>query len=346
MKKVMIGLIITAIVIGGGIIAIRKHNENLAQVYSQMERTAEVKQGNLSVNIVGSGNIELKNPEDIDLNELKVKIDVDELDIGKISIGQDAEVKVSAFPKEVFNGKVIDIDEKGETINGVTTYKVEISLPNIVNEVGKINSKDVKLKQGPSKDYMTIKTLDNGTDINILSKQDKWYEISLIDGSTGWIYSDYINVGSIDKQDIQGVTINESTEVRKGPSTNYGIITKLSKDNKLSVIDKNNNWYKIKLANDQEGWVQGKDINIQKLKPGMSVTASILIEEKKDVLYIPVDCINKTDEGYIVDLKGNEDYKIVQTGIVTDDYIEITDGLSVGDKVKVLKENDDLNSMY
>lgn len=346
MKKVMIGLIITAVVVGGGIFAINKYNEGLAQEYSLLEKTIEVNKGNLTINVVGSGNIELKDSEGTNSNELKIKIEVDELDINKIAIGQRAEVKVNAFPGEVINGKVISIAEKGETVNGVTTYAVEISLPSIVNEVGKINAEGVGLRQGPAAEYMTIKVLDNGADVNILSKQGKWYEISLADGTTGWAYSDYITVGSIDKQDIEGTTLSEVVDVRKGPSTNYGIVTKISKDNTVKIIDKDNNWYKVRLSNDQEGWVQGNDINIQKLKAGMSATASILIEEKQDALYLPVECVSKTDDGYVVILKGSTEYKPVKTGIVTDEYIEIIEGLSAGDEVKVLQNNNDSNSMY
>lgn len=344
MKKVMIGLIIAAVVAGGGIFAINKRNQSLAQEYLLMENTIKVNQGNLAINVINSGNIELKDSKGDNLNELKLKIEVDELDINKIAIGQSAEVKVNAFPGEVFNGKVISIAEKGETANGVTTYAVEVSLSSIVNEIGKINTEGVGLRQGPASEYMTIKILDNGADVNILSKQGKWYEISLADGTTGWAYSDYITVGSIDKQDIEGTTVSEVVDVRKGPSTNYGITTKISKDSKVKIIDKDNNWYKVRLSNDEEGWVQGNDISIQKLKAGMSATASILIEEKKDALYIPVECVNKTDDGYVVILKGSTEYKPVKTGIVTDDYVEIIEGLSAEDEVKVLHYNNALDN--
>lgn len=346
MKKIMIGILISVALVGGGIIAVNKYNESLAQQYESTEKTIEVMQGKLSVNVVGSGNIELKDSEGNNLNELKVKIEVDELDINKMKIGQNAQVKVSAFSDEVFNGKVVSIAEKGEVVNGVTTYGVEISLESLINKSGEINSDEVRLRQGPAVDYMVIRTLGNGEDFKILSKQDKWYEISLEDGTTGWVYSDYIKLGTINTQDVQATTVGDLIEVRKGASTNYGIITKLTKDNVVQIIDKDNNWYKIKLNDAQEGWVQESNLIFQKLKVGMTATVSILIDEKEDTLYLPVECVNKSDDGYVVMLKGSSEYKEVNTGIVTDDFIEIKNGISKGDEVKVLKqENSNLESV-
>lgn len=341
MKKVMIGLIILAVAVSGGIFAINKYNEGLMQEYTSMEKTTKVNKGDLNVKIFGSGNVEIKDEDGANLNELKIKVEVDELDINKIEIGQSVEVKVYAFPNEVFNGKVVSIAKKGEAINGVTTYSVEVSLPSLVSEVGKINDSGVGLRQGPAAEYMTIRILENGEDIKIISKKGKWYEVALSEGTIGWVYADYITEGTIDKQDVEAITLNDSISIRKGPSIDYGVITKLSKDNKVKIIDKDGNWYKVKLNNEQEGWLGGNDIAIQKIKAGMSATTSILVEEKKDTLYLPVECVKKTDEGYVVMLKGGNEYKQIKTGIITDEYIEIVEGLSVGDEVIILEDSND-----
>ena len=62
------------------------------------------------------------------LHKLEAEIYVDETDIGKIKIGQDADITVDAFPHKTFHGKVTKIASGSTIQNGVVTYDVSISL--------------------------------------------------------------------------------------------------------------------------------------------------------------------------------------------------------------------------
>ncbi len=64
----------------------------------------------------------------VDNKNLEVIIEVDELDIPMVKLGQTAEVRVDALPSEVFEGTVTKISELGQIVNTVTTYDVTISL--------------------------------------------------------------------------------------------------------------------------------------------------------------------------------------------------------------------------
>ncbi len=85
-----------------------------------------------------------------------------------------------------------------------------------------------------------------------------------------------------------------------------------------------------------------------KLKTNMSATATIVTDEKKDVLLVPVDAV-QTSEGknYVtkVDDNGNEDLQEVTLGLVNNSVAEITDGLSEGDKVEVTTSSDFSNML-
>lgn len=59
---------------------------------------------------------------------LKVEIPVDELDIGKVQIGQEAQVKVDAFPDKVYKGKVTTISPQGTVSNGSATFDVVVTV--------------------------------------------------------------------------------------------------------------------------------------------------------------------------------------------------------------------------
>ncbi len=66
-----------------------------------------------------------------DLSHMKVTLNVDELDINKIKIGQNAVITSNAAPGAVYEGTVSNITMKGKTENGVTTYPVEIQVGDV-----------------------------------------------------------------------------------------------------------------------------------------------------------------------------------------------------------------------
>ncbi len=63
-----------------------------------------------------------------DLSYLTVTMNIDELDINKIEVGQSVTITADAVENEVFTGEVTKINLNGSTTNGVTTYPVEVRL--------------------------------------------------------------------------------------------------------------------------------------------------------------------------------------------------------------------------
>ncbi|SEB60276.1 efflux RND transporter periplasmic adaptor subunit [Paenibacillus sp. GP183] len=75
----------------------------------------------------------------------------------------------------------------------------------------------------------------------------------------------------------------------------------------------------------------------QLLKYGMTGTAEILIQDKKDVIYLPPEALQRSNGKRYVTLKNadgtNEQMHEVKIGITSKTQIEITEGLKEGDKV-------------
>jgi len=68
-----------------------------------------------------------------DMSVLTFDVRVDELDIGKIKLGQMVEITADAYPGEVYYGRVETINIDGQTASGVTVYPVTVHIDNAGN---------------------------------------------------------------------------------------------------------------------------------------------------------------------------------------------------------------------
>ncbi|MBI3788555.1 MAG: efflux RND transporter periplasmic adaptor subunit [Ignavibacteriales bacterium] len=66
-----------------------------------------------------------------DMDEVNVETNVDEVDIGKVKVGQQAKVVADAFPDDSFSGEVVRIAPLGKTQSNVTTFNVIILVKNV-----------------------------------------------------------------------------------------------------------------------------------------------------------------------------------------------------------------------
>jgi RND family efflux transporter MFP subunit len=71
----------------------------------------------------------------IDLSRIEVWAYVDETDIGKVAVGQNAQFTVDTYPGEIFNGKITAIYPKAEIKDNVVNY---IAIVEIEDDKGKI----------------------------------------------------------------------------------------------------------------------------------------------------------------------------------------------------------------
>ena len=59
---------------------------------------------------------------------VKMNIEVDEMDIDILSLGQEAEVTLDAYPSEIFKASVTHVSKLGTLAGSITTYSVELTL--------------------------------------------------------------------------------------------------------------------------------------------------------------------------------------------------------------------------
>ena len=66
----------------------------------------------------------------VDVSRFQTDVFIDELDIGRIEIGQEVNLELDAFPDEELKGEITHIDAIGTASQGLVTYKVTIDLGN------------------------------------------------------------------------------------------------------------------------------------------------------------------------------------------------------------------------
>lgn len=88
------------------------------------------------------------------------------------------------------------------------------------------------------------------------------------------------------------------------------------------------------------------DVQDERIKPGMSVSSSIITDSRQDVIMAPISAVKKNSKNSYVEILVNNkpQIKIVTTGISNDTMIEIIDGLNEGDQIITQTINSNANS--
>lgn len=66
-----------------------------------------------------------------DMSSVTFQMNIDELDISSVEVGQTVEVSADAFSNQLFTGKVTSISLEGSSANGVTYYPVTVTLDEV-----------------------------------------------------------------------------------------------------------------------------------------------------------------------------------------------------------------------
>ena len=112
-----------------------------------------------------------------DLKRLQVDVFVDETDIGKVRLGQSADVAVDAFPKRKFTGKVVKVASGSTIQQGVVTYDVTVAIEDPKHILKPDMTANVTIQTGKQSNVLlvpseAVKVGKKGSTVNILVKQD------------------------------------------------------------------------------------------------------------------------------------------------------------------------------
>lgn len=145
---------------------------------------------------------------------------------------------------------------------------------------GTVNTQDLNMREGASTSKNVIKQLAKGTEVNILSEEGEWYQIS-VNNITGYVNKKYINKkeetvtedpnkGTVNTNPdmINDVSkIKETTTVYVLPLLNSTKIATIDQNTNIDIISEAGNWCYIQ-NDDVSGWVMASKITGKKKNTG------------------------------------------------------------------------------
>ena len=132
----------------------------------------------------------------------------------------------------------------------------------------------VNFRSGPSTKHTSYGKITKGTNVTYLGSSGSWIKIKH-NLKIGYVHKKYISSASTSTSTTKTkyVATSAGLNLRKGPSTTYSTIQKLSKGSKVTVISSSNGWSKVKYKN-VTGYVSSSYLSSKKTSATSSATTS------------------------------------------------------------------------
>jgi N-acetylmuramoyl-L-alanine amidase len=126
------------------------------------------------------------------------------------------------------------------------------------------NVASLNIRSGPSTSFPVIQQMGKNDAYPLVRKEGDWVQIQLADNLMGWVASWLTQTHQRDEDTRQASSPSISQveitakvlNLRKGPSTNDARIGQLSKGDVVTVLNVQNDWYKVELSG-ESGWIAG-----------------------------------------------------------------------------------------
>ena len=127
-------------------------------------------------------------------------------------------------------------------------------------EVSAKTTEYVNFRSGPGTNYSSQGIIASGTTITVTdTSNSEWYAVRLSNGSTGYIYAEYISTstgGSTSNGEERSAKTTEYVNFRSGPGTNYNSKGVIALGTTVTVTDTSNaQWYAVRLSNGSTGYI-------------------------------------------------------------------------------------------
>ncbi len=119
--------------------------------------------------------------------------------------------------------------------------------------IGVVVSEKLRVLPRRGTNYREITTLQQNDLVTVLDKYGEWLQVSMPEGVSCWMSSDYIN--------DDGVVTGDSVNVRQGPGVANPVLGQVGRSDKLVVLEKKDSWCRIEPPNSLKAWVNGNFVS-------------------------------------------------------------------------------------
>ncbi|KJS65686.1 MAG: hypothetical protein JL50_17670 [Peptococcaceae bacterium BICA1-7] len=117
----------------------------------------------------------------------------------------------------------------------------------------------VNIRSGPGTGFNVVSKAAKGSKYSVLDKSGNWYKLA-----SGWIYEPLTRISSPTTQapansaagsSTQAVVSGNEANIRSGPGTGFNVVSRAMQGDRLTVVEKSSDWYKVKLPDGNTGWM-------------------------------------------------------------------------------------------
>lgn len=147
---------------------------------------------------------------------------------------------------------------------GFQMFSANAAAKPTANGPGVITDSYVNLRSGAGTNYAVVTNMSKDTKVTFIDGKlysTNWYKIKeLKTNKTGYVHKDYVKAteSAPASTATTGYINSDYVNLRKGAGTNYGIVTNMRINTKLTLVSTklyNSSWYNVKLGNGQTGYV-------------------------------------------------------------------------------------------
>lgn len=247
--------------------------------------------------------------------------------------------------KEIYSEQALEI-KKTSYESAKSAYEVQLERYNILLnsnkdiELEKANVESAKLSLEMAKDDLSSTILESSIEGRILNLAYKPGETITSIKESGTVTADtthFMVVSDSDKVevvvpvseiDLSKVELNQQVEVEFEAFEGQKFMGKVISIDSLPIID-NSGLVTFDIRIELDG-------GMDKIKSGMTCSASFIIRQRKNVTYISNKAVTMAEGKQVVEVKdksGNTEIRNIKTGLTDGKYVEVTDGLNVGETI-------------
>lgn len=125
--------------------------------------------------------------------------------------------------------------------------------------LAEIDVDSVNIRAGQNTNYEILTQVDKSAQLVVVGKNNDWYKVKLPDSAKNYISAKYVKI----LHSGIGEVLGSDVRIRAGTLLNSTSLGKLNKGDKVRILDKVSDWYRIEPVEGTFGWVTEKFVTFK-----------------------------------------------------------------------------------